>query len=215
MSRSDRDDLIELSDYAWQRLRRRMAGLTDTEYLWEPVPNCRTVRRRADGTFRSDGPAKPGDPNTFTTLAWRLCHIANLLREDRNGPWLGQPPPPPRERPGDPGTAADALADLDAAYACWHTILTATTEESLAQEIGPSAGQHRDATRRSFVLHILDELIHHGAEAALLRDLYLESQRGDKGGVRGAVEEFGDQEIVVEADRDLGVDSDPQAQERG
>jgi hypothetical protein len=28
------------------------------------------------------------------------------------------------------------------------------------------------ATRRSFVLHMLDELIHHGAEAALMRDLY-------------------------------------------
>ncbi|MGW1882881.1 hypothetical protein [Streptomyces sp. NPDC001970] len=27
----------------------KVAPLTDEEYLWEPVPNCRSVRRRADG----------------------------------------------------------------------------------------------------------------------------------------------------------------------
>jgi hypothetical protein len=36
----------------------------------------------------------------------------------------------------------------------------------------PRGGFYEGDTRRSFVLHILDELIHHGAEAALLRDLY-------------------------------------------
>jgi hypothetical protein len=33
-------------------------------------------------------------------------------------------------------------------------------------------GAFADSTRRAFALHILDELIHHGAEVALLRDLY-------------------------------------------
>lgn len=37
---------------------------------------------------------------------------------------------------------------------------------------GKPAGRYGAASRRSFVLHVLDELIHHGAEAALLRDLY-------------------------------------------
>jgi len=31
-----RSELVEFSDYAWQRL----GGLTDDEYLWEPVPGC-------------------------------------------------------------------------------------------------------------------------------------------------------------------------------
>lgn len=170
-----RDDLIELSDYAWRRLDERMAGLTDAEYRWEPVPRCRTVRRSGDGVHRSDGPARPGEASGFTTLAWRLCHIADLLREHRNGSWLGRPAPPARESAGDPATAGAALAELAAAYDCWRAILTATTEESLAQPMGPVAGYYADATRRSFVLHILDELIHHGAEAALLRDLYAAS----------------------------------------
>ena len=35
-----------------------------------------------------------------------------------------------------------------------------------------AAGYFAGATGRSFVLHIADELIHHTAEAALLRDLF-------------------------------------------
>lgn len=153
-----------------------MDGLTDAEYLWEPVSDVRSVRRTADGTFRSEGPAEHGDTRQFTTLAWRLCHIVDFLREDRTGPWLGQPPPPPREPTGDAATAAEVLADLDKAYACWHDILLATTEESLGHPIGPVGGLYAESTRRSFALHILDELIHHGAEAALLRDLYVVSK---------------------------------------
>ena len=38
--------------------------------------------------------------------------------------------------------------------------------------LGEMAGYFADATGRSFVLHIADELIHHTAEAALLRDLF-------------------------------------------
>jgi hypothetical protein len=166
------DDLVELSGYAWHRLEARMAGLTDAEYLWELVPGCRTVRRGPDGVLRSDGPARPGEPDGLTTLAWRLCHIADLLRENRNGPWLGRPAPPPRAVEGDPATADSALAELSASHGCWRTILTATTEESPAAPIGPVAGHYGEATRRSFVLHVLDELIHHGAEAALMRGLY-------------------------------------------
>jgi hypothetical protein len=173
---SSRADLIELSSYVWQRFRRRMDGLTDSEYRWEPVPDCRTVRPTADGTFRSDGPAGQADRNVFTTLAWRLCHIADLLSEERNGSWLGHAPAPRRARRGDPGTAQEVLADLDQAYASWHEFLLATGEESLGELIGPIGGLYAASTRRSFALHILDELIHHGAEAALLRDLYAASK---------------------------------------
>jgi hypothetical protein len=86
---TSRDDVVELSDFAWLRLRRRMDGLTDQEYLWEPVANCRSIRPRADGSYVWDGPAPIGDPRVFTTLAWRLCHIIDFLTQARNGPWLG------------------------------------------------------------------------------------------------------------------------------
>lgn len=41
-----------------------------------------------------------------------------------------------------------------------------------AEPTGLAAGYFAGATGRSFVLHIADELIHHTAEAALLRDLF-------------------------------------------
>lgn len=164
----DLADLLGLSDFAWQRLRDRMAGLTDDEYGWQPVANCWTVRPVGDGTFRADG---DGADHVFTTLSWRLSHIAALLAEDRNAVWLGRPGTD-AEEPGDPGTAADALARLDAGYATWRDVVAGCTSESLSQPIGPAGGYFAKDTRRAFVLHILDELIHHGAEAALLRDLY-------------------------------------------
>jgi hypothetical protein len=33
-------------DYYAARTEERLAGLTDAEYLWEPVANCWSVRRR-------------------------------------------------------------------------------------------------------------------------------------------------------------------------
>ena len=38
--------------------------------------------------------------------------------------------------------------------------------------IGPVGGDNSDGTRAGYVLHMLDEFIHHGAEISLLRDLY-------------------------------------------
>jgi hypothetical protein len=34
------------------------AGLTDEEYLWEPVANCRTVRPREDGSYGWDASSR-------------------------------------------------------------------------------------------------------------------------------------------------------------
>jgi hypothetical protein len=167
---SARDDLVELSNYAFERLRERMTGLTDEEYFWEPVPDCLTVRKTDTGRYRSDG--RSDDPPRFTTLAWRLSHIADFLLEKRNGPWLGRPNLDLPEPEGAPGSAADALAALDTSYGVWRDLLAGTTDESLGAPIGKAAGPYGTATRRSFALHMVDELIHHGAEAALLRDLY-------------------------------------------
>src|SRR5689334_4409091 len=47
-------DLISLSDYAYQRTRDRLDGLTDTEYFWEPVPDCWTIRLAGSDTYRAD-----------------------------------------------------------------------------------------------------------------------------------------------------------------
>jgi predicted enzyme related to lactoylglutathione lyase len=144
---TEREDLTELGRYAFGRLRERLDGLTDEEYVWQPAPGV-------------------------VGLVWRLRHIAELLTEERNAAWLGVPVPPSPPSVGTADAADDALRALDAAFAAWEVVLAAAPEESLASPIGEAGGPYADSTRRSLVLHILDELIHHGAEVGLVRDLW-------------------------------------------
>ena len=41
--------LLAQFDFARERLAERLAGLTDEEYRWEPVPGCWSIRRRLEG----------------------------------------------------------------------------------------------------------------------------------------------------------------------
>ena len=51
--------------------------------------------------------------------------------------------------------------------------LASVGEEGLARPCGPAEGFFAEAPLSDLVLHINRELIHHGAEICLLRDLYL------------------------------------------
>ncbi|MBC6457185.1 DinB family protein [Actinomadura sp. HBU206391] len=104
-----KSELLDLSDTAWRRLRARVEGLTNEEYLWEPAPYCWTVRAAGDGTWRADGSALPPEPAPFTTIAWRLSHVIDLLSGERNATWIGVSPSAAPEHTGAPGTAAEAL----------------------------------------------------------------------------------------------------------
>lgn len=50
--------------------------------------------------------------------------------------------------------------------------LALASDQSLSEKVGPVGGGYADRTRAAYVLHMLDEFIHHGAEIALLRDLW-------------------------------------------
>jgi hypothetical protein len=54
----------------------------------------------------------------------------------------------------------------------WRGHLESTTDEQLAEPIGPIGGRYGEARRVGFVLHMLDEFAHHGAEVGVLRDLW-------------------------------------------
>lgn len=170
-------DLVELSDYAYDRLRDRLENIDDTEFGWEPVPGSWTVRQQPDGTFAPDGNDESGShayAPPLTTLAWRVWHIIDFLETDRTATWLGLEVD--HVRGPVPGTARDSLDRLDDAAARWHERLSRLDDAGLAEPVGESGGPYGDASRNSFALHILDELIHHGAEVALLRDLYRAEQ---------------------------------------
>ena len=169
--------LQDLSDQAWVRLRARLDGLTDEEYLWEPAPGCWSIREGADGRWAEESVLPGPDPAPFTTLAWRLWHLIDMYGEERAPRWLQVPPQGPPIGLDDPEgsappTAAEAIALLERAHDRWDAHLALATDESLAELVGPVGGQYADRSRANYVLHMLDEFIHHGAEVALLRDLW-------------------------------------------
>lgn len=172
-------ELTALSDQVWERTRGRLAGLTDEEYFWEPAPGAWSVRRRRDGIWREDWsppvPKPSGEP--VTTLAWRLWHLIDMYGEDRAPRWLGIPPRglavgcDSGDEP--PHTANDAVRLLERAHERWDAHLALATDDVLAEQIGPVAPAHyAGRTRTAYVLHMLDEFVHHGAEIGLLRDLW-------------------------------------------
>ena len=69
-----------------------------------------------------------------------------------------------------PSTAAEALNRLDSLYAAWIAGVRSLDDEDLRAPCG-EAGFERDPMS-ALVLHINREVIHHGAEISLLRDLY-------------------------------------------
>jgi DinB superfamily len=71
-----------------------------------------------------------------------------------------------------PGDAATALARLDAVYAAWTAGVRRLGPGELARPCGPAEGPYAGVPLATLVLHINREALHHGAEIALLRDLY-------------------------------------------
>jgi hypothetical protein len=209
-----KQELIALSDEVWRRTRARIDGLGDDEYFWEPTSGCWTVRQRPDGSWRSDWPLGAPDPAPFTTIAWRLWHLIDMYGEDRAPKWLDVPPhgdPIGLDDPDGepPSTAADALALLDRAHDRWDAHLTLVTEESLGEAVGDVAGpQYAARSRAAYVLHMLDEFVHHGAEISLLRDLWWWQGQGQgQAGATGATAATAAEDPLVErvVRGDMGV----------
>ncbi|UCA51226.1 DinB family protein [Streptomyces sp. WA6-1-16] len=192
--------LLEQFDFACERLLARLAGpvmdsgngveigvipLGDDEYLWEPVPDCWSVRRRGDGAgARATALAGAGDwgrdtadfphpfPPPFTTIAWRLSHLSEMLalRADhtQGGRTLT------REDYRTPGDAAGAVAAFETASAAWREALLSADDTAL-DTVGYSAyptGSDAEDLFADVVWWVNQEVLHHGAEIALLRDLY-------------------------------------------
>lgn len=172
--------LVEQVDEHWrQQLRGRLAGLSDEEYFWEPAPDAWNVRRR--GTASAPVQAGSGDltidfafpepsPAPVTTIAWRLAHLIVGVLGARNAAHFDGPPID-YESFEYAGTAEGALAQLDTQYATWIAAVRCLDEGDLGRPCGPSE-PFPDRPMAALVLHIHREVIHHGAELALLRDLY-------------------------------------------
>lgn len=185
---------VGLNFLGWvsRRVVDRLEGITDEEYLWEPVEGCWSLRPDADGVWRADTGADgrlddSGDPPALTTIAWRMWHIGASPRPVwpprgfRTGPelaagWFGS-----EDEPGITGrhheapaiaAATEAVEALAETWANFVDEVRGLPDDELLTLIGPIGGPFAEATVLGLVLHIGDELVHHGAEIGLLRDLY-------------------------------------------
>jgi hypothetical protein len=183
------DVLLTFEDVR-SRTFARLEGLTDAEYLWQPVPDCMTVRRTDEGVYRADSrlpdssdssvsTGNPGNPGSkadaaaapVTTIAWRMWHIGSDCLRGYLGffedvPALGDPFE-------WPGTADRGVLALEEDWARFIARVEALGDERLMAPMGPRAEEYADASFLALALHALDEVAHHGGELGLLRDLYL------------------------------------------
>lgn len=179
-------DLAGQLEFYWEaHLAPRLEGVTDDEYLWEPVAGCWSLRPLGDGRWRyEDEPVTPG-PGPVTTIAWRMTHLSVEIFESRYRAFFAGEGPN-QWAPGDrilrsgelPSTADDAVTYLRDAYQRWLGGIRGLTDAELARPLGPLGADFADDSMAQLVLHINREVMHHGAEVCLLRDLYAASEGG-------------------------------------
>ena len=166
--------LITAFDYVWDRVTGRLAGLTDEEYFWEPVAGCWSLRQGADGRWQLDGGGGGGpapDPVPVTTIAWRLGHLGGMAVGGFASSRFGDGSLT-TERIVFPPDAAAVPGFLDEHYRNWRAGLAGLSPDQWASPLGPSWGPYAESNTVDLALHVLDEVIHHGAEVGVLRDLY-------------------------------------------
>ncbi|MBD0710323.1 MULTISPECIES: DinB family protein [unclassified Streptomyces] len=194
------DPLLRQFDFARKRLVDRMAGpavdsgngtevavgpMGDAEHLWEPGPGCWSVRRHADGPGpgaalltgaggwgRDATPPPHPTPPPFTTIAWRLSHLGEMLalRADHTCGSRSLT----RDDYESSGDATAAVAAFGTAADAWRATLLSVDDTAL-DTVGFSAYPYGSDPEDPFletVWWVNQELLHHGAEIALLRDLY-------------------------------------------
>ncbi|BBY17599.1 DinB family protein [Mycolicibacterium litorale] len=168
--------LVDQLDWHWtQQLRPRFDGLSDAEYFWQPVPGCWTVH--PDGAIDFSYP--PPQPEPFTTIAWRMAHVIVGVLAMRSHSHFGGPPAD-YESWRYATDAATALRQLDEEYARWIAGVRALDADALTRPCGPAEGPYADYPMSALVLHINREVIHHGAEIACIRDLYVHTTTKEK-----------------------------------
>lgn len=161
--------------------RDRMAGLTDDERLWEPVPGAWSVRRR--GASSTPKPYGKGDwvidfgpspePAPVPTIGWRLSHLRSMF-DDRWEWTFGSRSIAPEVTTEFSPYADTTLDELWAAADRWAGGVAGLTDEQL-DTVGFGQYPHGLDPQLpivSIVWWLNREFVHHAAEAALLRDLY-------------------------------------------
>lgn len=167
--------LLAQFDASLSLLVDRLDGLDEDEYRWSPVPGAADLVPMVGGGVVGDelvaADNHGGEP--VRTIAWSLAHLVDgfLTRADHvngthslaeeYGPFTADP--------------SEAVEELRRAAARWRSAVAGASEEQ-ATQVGYSgypAGLDRELPFVDIVWWVNRELIHHGADIAVVRDLYL------------------------------------------
>jgi hypothetical protein len=192
--------LLEQFDFGRQRLTDRLDGpsmdsgngvnidvvpITDEEYLWEPVAKCWSIRPRSSGPgpgatrllgggdWGLDAAPSPHPwPPPLTTIAWRLGHLSEMLTLRADHTIGGRSLT--RDDYRFHGDAAGGIAAFESGAADWRDAL-ASADDAALDMVGRCTYPYGSDPEDVFIVTVWwvnQELLHHGAEIALLRDLY-------------------------------------------
>ncbi len=168
-----RRPVVDSLDYVWGQLIARLDGITTDELQWEPVANTWAVQPNPDGSATAHAQDHEAGPRPVPTINWRLWHIAIGCLDGYSEGAFGE------TFASVAGEAwhlepARVLADLDAAYRGFRERCLARAADEWWQQLGPAFGEWHAHNLYDLVEHAQHEVAHHGAEVALLRDLYRE-----------------------------------------
>ena len=162
--------LASQMDEAYRFVRNRVDGLTDEEFFWEPVADCWTVRQGPGGRWSVDYAEPDPEPPPFTTIAWRLVHIAEckvMYHEYAFGP--GRLTWPEID---SAHTAADAITELERGQELLMGAVAGLSDADLDGRRMTNWGEEWPTWQVLWTMIHHD--LHHGGEIGALRDLYRE-----------------------------------------
>jgi len=169
--------LLSQFQKASEHLVETLADITDDEFFWEPVAGCWTVHDRSEkrassaddsGRWVIDYEMPAPSPAPVTTIAWRTVHIAavNYLYWDYAfGPATA---PFDLEMPGDARSAVNWLRESQQPLMV--ELAGIGDDSAFDRLVGTNWGARWPVSR--IFTTLINEQVHHGAEIALLRDLY-------------------------------------------
>lgn len=159
--------ILDSMDRMFGQLLGRLEGVTTQEYLWEPVAGCWSVRARPGAVPLAEGAGQRDvDPAPVTTIAWRLWHIAIDCLDDYTRRFGGDSSDASAEWTTDADEAIEILAEK------WTAYRSVVAERNWWDELGDTWEHWSRHSVADMAMHASNELVHHGAEIALLRDLY-------------------------------------------
>ena len=111
------------------------------------------------------------EPPPLTTIAWRMGHISIGIFGGRASRHFGDGSVD-YQTTDWPLTAKGGVALLDRHHDAWLDGVRSLGPDGLARPCGPAEGPFAEYPMAALVLHINREALHHGAEIALMLDLY-------------------------------------------